>query len=342
MALQALGYVGIRAKALDDWATFGKNYLGMQLVDRSQSTLAFRMDDRKQRVIIECDGGEGPGFFGWEVASASALDALAAHLEANAIAIARGSRALAEQRRVKDLIVLRDPLGNRLEAFHGAETTSEPFVPGRAISGFRTGPLGMGHAVMTVERIDDVLPFYRDILGFRLSDYVLHPFKAFFLHVNPRHHSLAFLETGRNGMHHLMVELFSLDDVGQAYDLALGEEGRIGVTLGRHINDAMTSFYSWTPSGFLVEYGWGGRAIDPDTWQPSEVTYGPSLWGHDRVWLGPEQRRQAREMSLKAAADGLREPVHVMPGNHTLTRGTCPWWDTQVSGVRNQGSGGSR
>src|SRR5580704_16371561 len=111
MALQALGYVGIRAKTLEDWAVFGTSYLGMQLVDKSQSTLAFRMDDRKQRVIIDRDGGEGASFFGWEVAGAPALDALAAHLEANRIAVARGSRALAEQRRVKDLIVLRDPVG---------------------------------------------------------------------------------------------------------------------------------------------------------------------------------------------------------------------------------------
>ena len=49
-------------------------------------------------------------------------------------------------------------------------------------------------------------------------------------------------------MHHMMVELFSLDDVGQAYDVALGEPDRIGVTLGRHTNDFMTSFYAKTPS----------------------------------------------------------------------------------------------
>jgi hypothetical protein len=60
-----------------------------------------------------------------------------------------------------------------------------------------------------------------------------------------------------------MVELFSFDDVGQAYDLALAEEGRINVTLGRHINDEVTSFYSNSPSGFMVEYGWGGRIIEP-------------------------------------------------------------------------------
>jgi 2,3-dihydroxybiphenyl 1,2-dioxygenase len=334
MALQALGYVGVRAKALDDWPAFATRYLGMQLFERSRGSLAFRMDDRKQRLIVEAEEGEGAGFFGWEVADATALEALAARLERHGVAVARGSRALATQRRVADLIVLSDPIGNRLEVFHGGETTSEPFVPGRSISGFRTGPLGMGHAVLTVGRIDDVLPFYRDVLGFRLSDYVLKPFKAFFFHVNPRHHSLAFLETGRNGLHHLMVELFSLDDVGQAYDIALGEEGRISVTLGRHINDAMTSFYSWTPSGFMVEYGWGGRSIEPATWQAGEVEYGPSLWGHDRVWLGPEQRAQSREMRLRAAADGIRLPVNVIEGNYQLAPGVCPWWDQQVRAHR--------
>jgi 2,3-dihydroxybiphenyl 1,2-dioxygenase len=334
MALEALGYVGIRAKTLDDWPDFATRYLGMQLTDRSRSSLAFRMDDRKQRLVVDADEGEGAGFFGWEVADTATLDALAARLEHNGVAVARGSRALAGQRRVADLIVLNDPVGNRLEIFHGAETTTERFVPGRAISGFRTGPLGMGHAVLTVERIDDVVPFYCDLLGFRLTDYILKPFKAFFFHVNPRHHSLAFIETGRNGMHHLMMELFSLDDVGQAYDLALGEEGRISVTLGRHYNDAMTSFYSWTPSGFMVEYGWGGRSIEPVSWQPEEVTYGPSMWGHDRIWLGPDERAQAREMRLKAAADGVRLPVNVMHGNHALAPGVCPWWDEQVRAQR--------
>ena len=138
-----------------------------------------------------------------------------------AIAVARGSRALAEERRVQDLIVFSDPVGNRLEAFHGAELATEPFKPGRSISGFRTGPLGMGHAVLTTARLDQVMPFYTDILGFRLSDYILRPFKAYFFHLNPRHHSLAFVDTGTDGVHHLMVELCYLDDVGQAYDLAL-------------------------------------------------------------------------------------------------------------------------
>src|ERR1700723_2036446 len=270
MHLNALGYVGIRTKNLEDWAAYGTNLLGMQLVDKSRGTLALRMDDRKQRIIVHTDENEGPSFYGWEVADAAALEALAAHLEKSSVKIARGSRALADERRVKDLIVFNDPIGNRLEAFHGAEITTEPFKPGRSISGFRTGPLGMGHAVLTTERIDDVVPFYTDILGFRLSDYFLRPFKAYFFHLNPRHHSLAFIEAEKTGIHHLMVELCYLDDVGKAYDLALRRPEMIGTTLGRHTNDQVTSFYSWSPSKFLVEYGWGGRSIAPQTW-PSQL-----------------------------------------------------------------------
>jgi 2,3-dihydroxybiphenyl 1,2-dioxygenase len=324
---QALGYLGIRANGLDEWSGFGQNLLGLQRIDKSRSTLAFRMDDRKQRLMVDAGGGDGIGFFGWEMADAAALDAIAARLEAARVPFARGARALADERHVADLIVLDDPVGNRLELFHGAETTSDPFKPGRSISGFRTGPLGLGHVVMHVDNTERMLAFYRDVLGFRLTDYYSHPFKATFLHLNARHHSLAFIETGKNAVHHVMMELFSFDDVGQGYDLAQAEPGRVATTLGRHTSDFITSFYSWTPSAFMVEYGWGARAIDVESWQAYERKEGPSLWGHDRSWLSPEDQAAARNLRLRNAADGLRRPIQVIEGNFETMAGVCPWWD---------------
>ncbi|MEA2885373.1 MAG: hypothetical protein QOH32_4648, partial [Bradyrhizobium sp.] len=312
MTLQALGYVGFGSSALDDWRQFGTGLVGLQAVERTSSLLAFRMDDRKQRIVIDRSLPEGERFFGWEVANAAALDALAATLEQAGVDVESEPGTLADARRVKRLISFRDPAGNRLEAFYGAEIDESPFLPGRSISGFRTGPLGLGHAVLTVENIDAVMPFYVDVLGFRLSDYMQKPFRAYFFHINARHHSLALIETGRNGMHHLMVELFSLDDVGQCYDIALGQQDRVNVTLGRHTNDFMTSFYAKTPSSFMVECGWGGREIEPTTWQPFELMDGPSLWGHERVWLPPKDREIAREMRMQAATEGLRAPVQEM------------------------------
>src|ERR1700691_6530271 len=110
MNLNALGYVGIRTKSLEDWAAYGTRFLGMQLVDKSRGTLALRMDDRKQRVIIHSDEDEGPSFYGWEVDNAGALDALAAHLEQRGVKVARGSRALAGERGVEELIVFVAPI----------------------------------------------------------------------------------------------------------------------------------------------------------------------------------------------------------------------------------------
>jgi len=331
MTLQALGYIGIRTRKLEDWSAYATRFLGLQLVERSRNALAFRMDDRKQRIVVEEELGEGPAFYGWEVENAKALDDLAARLERSGVSVARGSRALADERRVKDLIVFSDPIGNRLEIFHGAEIATDPFRPGRAISGFRTGALGMGHAVLTAERLDEVLPFYQDVLGFKASDYILKPFKAYFFHVNARHHSLAFIDTGKNGIHHLMMETCFLDDVGQAYDLALRKPEMIGTTLGRHVNDEVTSFYSWSPSEFLVEYGWGGRTIEPATWTPHERTEGPSLWGHDRSWLSDEAREEARSMRVKVAEAGGRVPLNVMAGNYKLAADVCPWWTMNVT-----------
>ena len=65
MSVQALGYMGVRSRSVEDWAGYGTRQLGLQRIDKSASTLAFRMDDRKQRIIVNQDSGDGIGFFGW-------------------------------------------------------------------------------------------------------------------------------------------------------------------------------------------------------------------------------------------------------------------------------------
>jgi len=309
--LQSLGYVGIETAQPEDWASFASGLLGMQVADRGAHGFALRADTRAARVMIDRGTAERVAVMGWEVADGPALAVLAARLSDAGHPVSPGTADLRARRHVTDMIVAHDPIGNRLEFFHGAADAPAPFVPGRAISGFRTGRLGLGHVVLTAASVDAVMPFYRDLLGFRLSDYALRPFPAWFFHLNSRHHSFAVIGTGTDGFHHLMVELDALDDVGQAYDLAQLEEGRVGVTLGRHSNDHMTSFYARSPSGFMVEYGWGGRSIDPDSWEPFECDFGPSFWGHERSWLGPEKRAEALRLRLDAAAAGRRAPDFV-------------------------------
>lgn len=326
MEIQSFGYFGIRSQKLDDWAEFGPKFLGLEVVERTPTTLKLRMDDRKQRILVSSTDADVTAF-GWEVADAAELEQLAARLEGIQVKVRRISAAEAELRGVKAAIRFSDPVGNPLEAFYGPEGIDTPFKAGRPISGFRTGVLGMGHAVLHVKRAEDLLPFYRDVLGFRVSDFMVKPFTAYFFHVNPRQHSLALLQTGREGIHHIMMELGMLDDVGQALDLA-NLESRLAVTLGRHTNDLMTSFYARTPDDFLVEYGWGGRLIDLDGWSPSEMTYGGSLWGHDPVAASPEMLAARRAAKARVAESGLRQPVQVVEGNYHLGSSVkCAWWE---------------
>ena len=54
----------------------------------------------------------------------------------------------------------------------GLEVRERPFHSQRAIGGFTTGDLGMGHIVVNVDDYEKSLAFYRDGLGLRLSDYI--------------------------------------------------------------------------------------------------------------------------------------------------------------------------
>ncbi len=324
MIVRALGYIGIGNADLEAWRGFGVDLLGMAVAEHTAHGLSMRMDDRVQRVLVDAGSEFGPRLFGWEVADAAALALVAARVEASGAPVRCEPAALADRRAVAALVSFADPLGNRVEVFHGPRAAATPFVPGRAITGFRTGELGLGHAVLTDPQVERALPFYRDVLGFGVSDYVRTPFNAWFLHVNPRHHSLALIRSPRSGLHHFMVEHWSLDDVGQAYDIAQSRPEGIGQTLGRHTNDYMTSFYARSPSGFLVEVGWGGRLIEPAGWQASEMVDGPSLWGHDRLWLPPAERAKSLEVVRDAGRRGLRQPVQVIDGNYRRMPGTCP------------------
>ena len=55
MTVQAMGYFWVGTSKLDDWTSFAIGQLGLQAVDRGGAMRAFRMDDRKQRLIA--DGG---------------------------------------------------------------------------------------------------------------------------------------------------------------------------------------------------------------------------------------------------------------------------------------------
>jgi 2,3-dihydroxybiphenyl 1,2-dioxygenase len=277
--ITALSYIGFRSPHAADWAMFGPQVLGAQLAGSvADGTVRLRVDEAEARITIEPGEREELAHLGWDVGSAAGLEAARDRIAAAGVDVVDDASA-ADARRVAALATFVDPFGFRHELTYGL-ARGGPFVPGRPISGFVTGEGGLGHVVLVVPDVVAGRRFYCDVLGFKVSDTVDAGALITFMHCNPRHHSLA-IAGGRGlvGLHHLMLEVGSLDDVGTALDIAVERNLPLAMGLGRHTNDLMTSFYVRTPSGFEIEYGTGGRLIDDATWTIGSYT-AQSLWGH--------------------------------------------------------------
>lgn len=316
MKIESIGYVGFHAPDLGAWRRFARELMAAQTVDAQSpdgaDALRLRLDEKCQRMLITQSPEPGGAYFGLEVEDERAL-ALAERQFADAgVATQRGSEREAAFRGVDALLRLRDPVGHVLELYHGLARAEQAFVPPRLMGGFCTGALGFGHAVLVASEFDRCKDFYCGLLGFRVSDFLSVPNRRVFLHINPRHHSLALAERSGSGIAHLMVEVNEFDDLGRAYDIAQRDyAGAITSTLGRHSNDFMTSFYVRTPSGFPLEYGWGGRLVGAD-WQAEEL-FGPSLWGHDRRADSATSRQAADRQRQYAFEHGIRAPGPARP-----------------------------
>ncbi|MEU3711200.1 VOC family protein [Streptomyces catenulae] len=283
-----LGYVVYEVSSIADWEHFGVELLGMQLGERTRDGLTLRTDEKAHRWILT----EGPAddlvASGYEVADAEALDALVRKVRAAGIEVTEGDAALATARRVDRIFLTTDPLGNRLELVTGLADAATPFASAKLLGSFVTGAGGAGHQVLLAHGVsrEEYLAFYMDLLGFRISDIIVEELSPgivadlIFLHCNGRHHTVAFGDMpSPKAVHHFMVEVTDIRDVGAAYDRCMDAGQPFEMTLGMHPNDHMFSFYVFTPSGFSIEYGWGGLIIDDATWEVRTLDKLHS-WGH--------------------------------------------------------------
>lgn len=288
-AISSLGYLGLGVKDLAAWEKFATQILGLQSAGATEDgTLRLRMDEYAYRFALHQDDADDLSYIGWEVADAAALREVADRVRAAGVAVEAGSAELAAARGVAELVRFNDPNGIPSEAFYGPSVEFEkPFHSPRAISGFKTGEQGLGHLVVATADLDKSVKFYTEVLGFRISDFIDMKFGSFgltlaFMHCNPRHHTIALLPLPMpKRLLHFMLQCNSIDDVGATMYLVQEAGIEIAATLGRHTNDHMLSFYMRTPSGFEVEYGWGGREIDDRIWHVQKH-HAPSIWGHHR------------------------------------------------------------
>jgi 2,3-dihydroxybiphenyl 1,2-dioxygenase len=280
-----LGYLAFEVSDLATWEAFSQRVLGLEIGRRGpDGAFTLRMDGHAARFFITPGPANDLVCLGWEAADDASLDATLARLRAANVAVREATEEERAHRQVRRLYAFQDPAGIPSELYVGPALVETPFKSPVVRSGFRADEQGLGHAVIYANTKEESTRFYCDVLGFRLSDHIVCDIHGFhvdisFFHANARHHSVAFGEKQKKRLHHFMLEVRSMDDVGLAYDRALKSGVRIMQTLGKHPNDGMFSFYARTPSGFQFEFGWGGRQVDDASWVPTTYDH-ISEWGH--------------------------------------------------------------
>ncbi|BBB43862.1 biphenyl-2,3-diol 1,2-dioxygenase [Mycobacteroides abscessus] len=290
--IRSLGYVTVQTTDIERWRHFAFSVLGFaQGHGPDPDALYLRIDERSARIIVAPGESDRITTVGWEVRDHAALDDVKTSLQTAGVPFSELSLHEADLRRVEEAIAFDDPAGTHVEIFHGAVLDHSPVVTTFGAR-FVTGDQGLGHVVLPGTNVAELFAFYTETLGFKSRGAFrvpappeFGPIRVRFMGVNERHHSLAICPatTVRDpGVIHLMVEVDTLDAVGQALDRVLKNGFQLSSTLGRHTNDKMVSFYVRAPGDWDIEFGTGGARVDETYYTAEEIT-ADSYWGHEWV-----------------------------------------------------------
>lgn len=293
-AIIELGYLGFEVSDLSRWDQFATEVMGMAVRPgpscAGKATRLLRMDDASHRFVLTEGPSDDYAFSGWRTADADSVSAFGKKLDDHGLQWSWGTTEELALRGVEKMLHFQDPEGNRHEVFCNQQVTSTAFISSKVSSGFVTGSGGLGHIVFEADNYPGVVEFAEKVLGLSLSDHIYlevapgMKIEISFFHGNERHHSFAVAPRApipgpKKRIHHFMVEVGSMADVGLARDRCLNMGQSVAMDLGQHPNDKMISFYGATPSGFLVEFGCGGVIVDHDTWKVDNYEC-MSEWGH--------------------------------------------------------------
>ena len=160
----------------------------------------------------------------------------------------------------------------------------------------RSRPTKISHVVLNSARTDDQIPFFIDVLGFKLSDSTQ---MMEFQRCSADHHSLAIFRNTGPSLNHVAYELPSIDGLmrgagrvrQRGYDIEWG--------VGRHGPGNNVFSYFIEPNGFVAEYTTELDQLDDATHVPMDAAYwskavpGPDRWGT----AGPPSNRMRAAMS---------------------------------------------
>ena len=243
MGVLKLGYLEIRVKAIPAAVQYYTQVLGLKETDRVDGKVYLKAWDELEHHSLVLVEGTTPGLnrIAFRLEDPEDLERFEDKLERHEHRVQRVSAG--EEHALGEAIRCTAPSEHCIELYYeqplvgnGLPDTNPDPYPDDLVG---IHPPRMDHCLITAPEGPASLHFWRDVLGFRVTEQVVTPDGAplaCWLERTHSPHDIAFIPGNPGGLHHFAYWLDSWDELGRAADLIVrgGSQHRRGPHAARH------------------------------------------------------------------------------------------------------------
>jgi catechol 2,3-dioxygenase-like lactoylglutathione lyase family enzyme len=300
-SIRKLGYFTVGVADLDEAIEFYARFVRLDVTERMDRTAFMTGGIEHHWLRLVESPTRGIQRIGYEVESEEALAGIRDQLGTWGIAYEEGGDFRTD--RVQRYLRFTDPGGFEIDLFTGMATRPVPPVSsGVAIEKFV-------HGGAHVKNWDETVRFYREVLGFKPSDWIGN-MVAFLRCGDLYHHSLVLIRNPQeqSSFDHFCIQVESIDDVMRFRHNAVSHGVALRDDILRHGPSGSISVYIKDEArGFAVEYCTGHPRVDDEAHQARIL---PMVAESIDIWRSPlPEPRLAQPAPALDRLTGLDQPA---------------------------------
>jgi catechol 2,3-dioxygenase-like lactoylglutathione lyase family enzyme len=277
--VRRLGHATLTTPDLDRAVDYYTHVIGLTVVARERERAFLASRQGLEAIALEHGLPNALARLSFQVAPGSDLAGIACALAEHGI---KSERRSGISPGVAEAVVFADPKGTLIEIFSDYVFAAEDRTPAGIV------PLKLGHVAYRVTDVQQVVTFYTDVLGFRVSDWRDDTFA--FLRCGPDHHSVNFVFDETPQLHHIAFEVKDWPEIQRAAEWLAKNEIRLVWGPGRHIIGHNIAIYHRNADKVRVEFftemdQMKDEALgyfDPRPWHQDRPQR-PKVWGADTL-----------------------------------------------------------
>ena len=221
--VRRIGHATFETQDIERSIAYYTGVLGLTLVARERDGAFLAAPGDHHSIVLKTADAARCARLALQVAPDADLDELTRHMTAQGLAPERRSD---PEPGIGDVVSVTDPAGLPIDLFRMRAAPARPRHSEGVV------PRKLGHTAFFVDDAQRQAAWYRDVLGFRVSDWIGDFFV--FLRCGPDHHTVNFLRGPSGGMHHIAFELNDWAHIKQACDLLNRHDVKLVWGPGRH------------------------------------------------------------------------------------------------------------